>query len=150
MSNAHSDQARLSEEVRAVFGLSLEELRQDWAQRWGKPPKLRSRDLMARASAYKLQAEERGDLSPSLRRRVMELAKQFSADRNYSPKPGHDLKPGTALIREWQGKRHEVAVTEKGFLYRGEEHRSLSKVAGVITGGKWNGRLFFGLTERSK
>jgi hypothetical protein len=150
MSDIRMEEAGISEEMPAVTTLSLEELRQEWQRRWDDPPRFRSRDLMARALAYRLQAERQGDLPAALRRRVVELAKQFSADRNYSPKPGHDLKPGTAFIREWQGVRHEMAVTENGFSYLGEEYRSLSKVASVITGSKWNGRLFFGLTERSK
>ena len=55
---------------------------------------------------------------------------------------------GTRLVREWQGVRHEVvAMTDGGYLYRGERHRSLSQVARVITGSRWNGPRFFGLRQ---
>ena len=60
---------------------------------------------------------------------------------------GPDLKPGSSLIREWGGQRHEVAVTHDGFAYQGEAYASLSQVAGKITGTKWNGPLFFGLRK---
>ena len=39
-------------------------------------------------------------------------------------------------------------MLEEGFSYRGEPVRSLSEAAQRITGTKWNGWLFFGLTER--
>jgi hypothetical protein len=31
----------------------------------------------------------------------------------------------------------------RGFEYKGERHRSLSKIARLITGTAWNGYLFF-------
>lgn len=138
-------EARISEEVRALGALNLEELRAEWQRRWGEPPKFRSRDLMARAMAYRIQAEVSGDLAAPLRRRVAALAERFAADRTYSPVPSPELKPGTAVIREWRGVRHEVAVTAEGYVYQGETYRSLSKIAGRITGSKWNGYVFFGL-----
>ena len=46
--------------------------------------------------------------------------------------------------------RHEVAVTADGFSYQGGAFRSLSQVAGHITGTKWNGHVFFGLKARGK
>ena len=60
------------------------------------------------------------------------------------------LKPGSSLVREWGGARHEVAVTEEGFSYQGRVFGSLSQVAGHITGTKWNGPVFFGLKPRGK
>ena len=57
------------------------------------------------------------------------------------------LLPGTMLIREWNGERHEVMVLDGGFEYQGRKFRSLSAVAKHITGTKWNGPLFFGLRD---
>jgi len=53
--------------------------------------------------------------------------------------------PGTLLIREWKGSRHEVTALESGFEFRGRRYRSLSAVAFHITGTKWNGPAFFGV-----
>ena len=131
--------------ITEVAELGLDALRAEWERQWGEAPKFRSRDLLARAMTYRQQAEIEGDLSTGTRRRINELSKQFTLDRRYSPIPGHDLKPGTALIREWHGIRHEVAVTDSGFQYQGQVYRSLSAVAGHITGCKWNGYAFFGL-----
>ena len=70
------------------------------------------------------------------------------ADRSFTPQAATSLLPGSSLIREWQGKRHEVGVVAGGFIYQGEAFRSLSKVAHHITGTKWNGPVFFGLKRR--
>jgi hypothetical protein len=142
--------ARISSEVRAVADMALPALRLEWRRRWGEPPKFRSRDLLARAMAYRLQVEVHGDLPAPMRRRMAAHAERFTADRAYSPGPGVVLKPGSSLVREWGGVRHEVAVMAVGFTYQGRSFRSLSQVAGHITGTKWNGHVFFGLKPRGK
>ena len=141
--------ARISEEVRAVALLDLPGLRSAWLERWGEVPKFRSRDMLARAMAYKIQVEAFGDLPALLKRKAAEYAAKFAADRRFTPAPGPNLKPGSSLVREWKGVRHEVAVTEEGFAYLGRSYRSLSKVAQAITGTKWNGLVFFGLKSRA-
>jgi len=40
---------------------------------------------------------------------------------------------------------HVVEVTETGYRWNGETHRSLSAVARAITGARWSGPRFFGL-----
>jgi hypothetical protein len=55
--------------------------------------------------------------------------------------------PGTVLCRNHQGVAIRVLVLEKGFEWNGEHYKSLSAVARAVTGTRWNGRLFFGLTK---
>jgi len=55
---------------------------------------------------------------------------------------------GTLLTKQRASETHEVRVLAKGFEYRGETYRSLSKIARLITGVSWNGFAFFGLTTR--
>jgi hypothetical protein len=43
------------------------------------------------------------------------------------------LEPGTILIREWSGIKHQVVILENGVSLRGHHYRSLSKVARQIT-----------------
>jgi len=145
---ADAKAARISEEVRAVARLELPALRAAWAECWGEVPKFRARDMLARAMAYRIQAEAFGDLPAPARRQAREYAEKFAANRKFTPTPGPVLKPGSSLVREWKGGRHEVAVTADGFSYLGEPYRSLSQVAQVITGTKWNGLVFFGLKAR--
>ena len=57
------------------------------------------------------------------------------------------LAPGTVLTREWNGQHHRVMVLDDGFAWDGRSYRSLSEIAKTITGTKWNGFLFFGLTK---
>jgi hypothetical protein len=140
--------ARISNEVRAVALLPLPALRAAWRARWGDAPKYRSRDMLARAMTYRIQAEAFGDLPLGLQRKAAEYAAKFRADRSFKPAPTPVLKPGSSLIREWRGVRHEVAVTADGFSYLGKRYGSLSQVAFAITGTKWNGPLFFGLKPR--
>jgi hypothetical protein len=142
--------ARISDEVRALGTLDLRQLRAWWRRRWGEVPGFRTRDLIVRAAAYRLQTDAQGELPAPDRRRLAALADRFSENRSFTPTAGPALKPGSSLIREWRGVRHEVAVIEGGFAYQGSTYASLSKVATAITGAKWNGPLFFGLKPRGK
>jgi hypothetical protein len=56
-----------------------------------------------------------------------------------------ELKPGTRLVREWQGRTYEVLVLDDGFSWQDTHYRSLSALARKITGTPWSGPLFFGL-----
>ena len=139
----------LDEDLASTTIMSIKDLRGFWKLRWGDPPRYRSRDHLARAIAYRLQAKVHGDLSGKLKRQLTELGAKFADDRSHNPGPSIILKPGSSLIREWGGKRHEVAVTESGFIYEGERFASMSKVATRITGTKWNGPVFFGVKPRA-
>ena len=54
------------------------------------------------------------------------------------------------LIREHEGKRHEVIAVPGGFLWEGRTYESLSVIANKITGTRWNGPRFFGLRDRGQ
>ena len=132
---------RITAEVRALAALDLRALRDEWRRRYGDPPKMRSRELLARLLAWRIQADAFGGLDAT----TIRLLKS-----EHLPPPRPSLAPGTRLTREWQGRRHEVEVLEKGFRYTGSNYRSLSEVARVITGTRWNGLRFFGLREQTK
>jgi Protein of unknown function (DUF2924) len=140
--------SELRDEIQRLSGLLLTELRAAWRARFNSPPPpYQSRALLLHAFAYQLQARQSGDLSRPTRRRLSILAKQFEADPRYAPAPPEQLQPGTVLIRDWNGRRYGVTVTEAGFLYDGVTYASLSKVAQVITGVKWSGPRFFKLAD---
>jgi hypothetical protein len=129
--------------------MELPELRAFWSARWGDPPAHRARDHLLRALAYRLQADAQGGLSSRLKREVADLGARFASDRGFNPTAAIVLKPGSSLVREWGGKRHEVAVVTDGYVYDGERFASLSRVANRITGTKWNGLVFFGVKARA-
>ena len=135
----------LAVDLAALDDLSLNELKERWSDLFGSaPPSGMSRNILVRAIAYRIQERALGGLDRSTRRRLDRAAADLAAGRipaALAPK----IKPGTRLLREWQGKVHEVIVLEKGIEYRGKPWPSLSAVAREITGTRWSGPRFFGL-----
>src|SRR5438876_11510113 len=73
----------------------------------------------------------------------MELKQTGEAAKRFRPQ----LKSGTRLMREWQGRTYEVVVLDDGFSWQGTRCNSLSAIARKITGTAWSGPLFFGLKQ---
>lgn len=141
----------LNAQLAAIDTMTLQDLRLAWAARLGgAPPRLRTRELLALALAYRLQARAYRDLPGSATRRLAELGRRFAADRAYAPVAGPVLTPGSSIVKAWRGVRHEVRVLDQGFSYQGQSFGSLSEVAQHITGTKWNGQVFFGLKARTQ
>jgi phosphatidylserine/phosphatidylglycerophosphate/cardiolipin synthase-like enzyme len=118
--------------------------------RRGPSPHL-PRHLLFRILAYRLQADRLGDLDVESRRLLdgvgpPEDAGKRAVDRN---RPTAELRPGTTLAREWNGRMHRVAVLADGFAWNGKTYPSLSKIALAITGTRWNGPRFFGLRHKA-
>jgi hypothetical protein len=134
------EQDRLEAEVEALASLDLRGLREAWPLRFGLPPRLRSTDLLRRMLSWRLQAEALGGLDAETRRLLT---------RKAATRRGPLLAPGTRVVREWQGERHEAEIVDEGVRYGGETYASLSEVARVITGVRWNGPRFFGLRATS-
>jgi hypothetical protein len=106
-----------------------------------------SRELLVATIAWHLQASQQGGLSAALRCKLDRLAAALVRGQPIRSPSAHHLRPGTNLEREWQGEHHVVTVTEAGFAYRGGSYRSLSQIARLITGTRWNGPAFFGLRQ---
>ena len=135
----------LAVDLAALGDLPLNELKERWSDLFGSacPPGM-SRNILVRAITYRIQERALGGLDRSTRRRFDRAAADLAAGRipaALAPK----IKPGTRLLREWQGKVHEVIVLEKGVEYREKSWPSLSAVAREITGTRWSGPRFFGL-----
>ena len=127
----------------------------DLKERWrtlygGAAPRRIGRDLLVRALAYRIQEQALGGLKPSTRRLLAKVAADASARRAILLAPEPDLKPGTVLLREWHGTQHQVIVREDGIVFQGKPYKSLSEVACRITGTKWSGPRFFGLTTNRR
>jgi len=140
--------SRVRKKIIELQELDTPALRTLWGEAFGRPPPKRtSRNLLLRALAYHIQVQAFGDLGPATRRRLARAAEDVLAGRTPSA-TSTAIKPGTRLLREWQGVTHEVIVLENGVRYRGETWASLSAVAREITGTRWSGPLFFGLKRR--
>jgi hypothetical protein len=44
-----------------------------------------------------------------------------------------DLKIGTVLVRDYQGRRHTVTVEPEGYVWEGQPYSGLSAIARAIT-----------------
>ncbi|MCF1710355.1 DUF2924 domain-containing protein [Tabrizicola sp. J26] len=114
-----------------------------WSHLMGGPvPRHMSQPIQRRFLAHALQARAAGDLAPALVARLDRVARDGTA----AAPPG--LKPGARLLRQWNGVTHVVDVEPEGFRWNGIRHRSLSAIARTITGARWSGPRFFGLTEK--
>ena len=124
--------------------LDLVELRELWRHLYksAASPRL-SRELLARAVAYRIQEVASGGPRLELQRRLRQLALELQQTGQLRIRPR--LKPGTRLVREWRGGSYEVLVLDDGFSWHGTHYRSLSAIARKITGTAWSGPLFFGL-----
>ena len=56
--------------------------------------------------------------------------------------------PGTLLSRKWKGRTILVEVLAEGFRFENRHYPSLSAIAVAVTGTRWNGLAFFGLTGK--
>ncbi|QGZ93522.1 hypothetical protein DSM104635_00334 [Terricaulis silvestris] len=126
--------------------MGLDALRQEWGRRLREPlPPLRSAEFLRRELAWRLNALRDGDLDAKLRQRLDRLAKRHAtagAQRPLSSSPA----TGSTLVREWDGVAYSVVVLADGYLFEGETYKSLSAIARHITGVRWSGPRFFGLS----
>jgi hypothetical protein len=128
---------------------STPELQAEWRRLYRTDPPARlSRDLLLRGVAHRMQEREHGGLRIGLKRCLDRLAVEFDAKGPAEFGPAAVLKPGTRLVREWHGRAHAVIVLDDGFEYDGQQYRSLTRIATLITGTRWSGPVFFGLRKQ--
>ena len=120
-------------------------LRVAWAAAFGDaPPHFLSMIFMRKALIWDAQCRAYGGLTTEVKRAL----KSAVGGKSVKP-PAPVIKPGTQLVREWNGRRYQVEVSEDGFVMNGERYKSLSAIALQITGTSWSGPRFFGLNGRA-
>ena len=128
--------------------LEIGELRQQWRGLYKtQPPANLSRELLLRAVAYRIQEVALGGLRQARQRQLRQMAQQFKRSGAANTPRHPELKSGTRLMREWQGRTYDVLVLDDGFSWQNTRYRSLSAIARKITGTAWSGPLFFGLKQ---
>jgi hypothetical protein len=144
------DLAELDREIVGLVDRSTQELRHVWRTlHHTGPPLGLSRDLIIRGIADKLQQRAHGGPSRVLHRRLQTLTGELEKGARCFD-PGMVLKTGASLVRQWRGHTHAVLVREDGFEYEGQCYRSLTVIAGQITGAHWSGPRFFGVSKRAR
>lgn len=107
-------------------------------------PKAFGPDLLRRSIAYRIQEDAYGGLDRATAKLLQQLMAQMKKTPGKIVLPQR-IKPGAILVRKWKGQSHRVTVLEEGFAYEGKTYESLSVIARLITGTRWNGPRFFGL-----
>jgi hypothetical protein len=156
-------------EIEELRQMKVSALRLKYRETFGEESRSSNKQFLFRRIAWRLQAKAEGGLSERIRRRALEIADDadlrirapegffVTSDPGGSARSmdragaGRDRRlpcPGTLLTREFENRRIVVKVLEDGFEYQSQRYGSLSAVAREVTGTRWNGLLFFGLTER--
>jgi len=134
--------------LETLANLPRAKLRNRWREEFhDEPPISFGRELLALAIAQARQQRHYGTPAKTIARDLDRLFERVLNESNKSEPLSSLTRPGTILVREWQGITHHVTVVADGYVWDGRQHRSLSKIARAITGTKWNGPRFFGLRE---
>ncbi|WP_299420836.1 DUF2924 domain-containing protein [Sphingomonas bacterium] len=133
--------AQIDHQISAIAMMPPAELRDAWRAEFGETAPALSLSLLRRALASAAQERALGSL-PAAARKVLEAMARADAPL---PVPAIKLKPGTRLVREWNGTVHNVLVVADGIMFGEQRYGSLSEVARAITGAHWSGPRFFGL-----
>jgi hypothetical protein len=155
-------------EIEGLRKATLAVLREKYQEVFQEATRSRHREHLFRRIAWRLQALAEGDLSERARVRAQQIAQDADlrkiAPRDFFTVEGETVRttagnqnrrqydsrlplPGTLLRRTWKGRSILVEVLAKGFRYENRTYSSLSAIAVAITGTRWNGLAFFGLTQ---
>jgi hypothetical protein len=158
-------------EIEKLRWASLSALREKHREVFQEETGCRHRQHLFRRIAWRLQALAEGDLTERARQRAAQIARDAdvrmvaprdflsagrqrieatAGDRDRRPTDRRLPLPGTLLTRAWKGRTILVEVLAKGFRYENQHFTSLSAIAVAVTGTRWNGLAFFGLTGGKK
>lgn len=138
----NADGAAIRTEIVRIRSLKIDDLRALWRKTFKKEaPQALTKDLVARMLTWRLQEQTFGGID----RATLKILELYAKGQPAEAQRPRRLKPGTELVREYQGERHTVIVMTEGFAWRGTTYKSLTTIAKAITGTNWNGPRFFGL-----
>jgi hypothetical protein len=144
------DERALEIEIARLRDLELSELRAVWQKHYGcVAPRTVRRKILILSIAWRIQADALGGLKPATRKKLREVAEAARTGTAVPVRAAPRTRTGTKLMRVWQGNTHTVTVLGDGFEWQGARYRSLSQIARLITGTRWNGPVFFGVKPRS-
>jgi len=139
---------KLGQKIQALGRMSPAELRSEWRDTFRQVAPDISPDLMGRAIAYRLQERQHGGLPPSVTRDIARLTRVLVLTGTLEAAGDTNLKLGTRLVRDWNGRTLNVLVCDEGFELEGRKYSSLTQIAHDVTGARWSGPRFFGLKKR--
>jgi hypothetical protein len=161
----------LRDRIAALAAMNVPALREELRKVFGKEAASSHRQFLFRKIAWRLQADEEGWQPDEIRELARGIARNSPLRNRVTTnankrraglppeqtavatiEPDRDPRlpmPGGWIMKQYKGQTHVVQVLDDGrFAYGDRRYTSLSAIAQEITGTKWNGLLFFGLTEK--
>jgi hypothetical protein len=151
--------ATIRNELSELEDMTVGELAEKYLEVFGTRTRTRNKEYLRKHIAWRIQERVEGGMSPRAIERIEQLAPQAPGrwrrpvikhgEDSSLPAASTELRDprlpavGTTFTRLHNGVEHTVTVRAGGFDYNGERHRSLSKIARLITGKAWNGFVFF-------
>jgi hypothetical protein len=149
MENGHQVDLNVEAELDRLGRMPIISLRSMYRELFRTdPPKAFGPDLLRRSIAHRIQEKAYGGLSRPVQRSLDQLVKTSRSQPSGPAEIPRRIKPGSILVREWNGTSYHVTVLVDGFSYQGTTYSNLSEIAGLITGTRWNGPRFFGLRKK--
>ena len=140
------DPAAVEAEIERVRSLAGPALRRRWQSVFAcSLPQHVTADLLRLMIANRIQEEAFGTLDRATLKILDGLAR-----RGGSRRAERNLKIGTVLVRDYQGRRHTVTVAPEGYVWEAQPYSSLSAIARAITGTAWSGPRFFALNPAAE
>ena len=159
------------DQIDELAAMGVAELERQHLKLFGEEPASAHRQFLFRKIAWRVQADREGGLPESARELARAIAKdaplrnrvisnagklragfpiEQSTTTTITPDHGSRLPmPGGLIVKQYKDQTIVVKVVDDGFEYGDRRYNSLSAIAQEITGTKWNGFLFFGLTKEN-
>jgi len=134
----------LNERIAALKEMPKKQLRVEWQHAYRSEAPDISSGMLRLGIAYRLHEKHFGGLKP----KTISILKRIAKKGRAGIAGADSLKPGTRLVRSWNGQTLVVLVVDDGFVMGDRHYRSLSEIAREITGAHWSGPRFFGLTGK--
>ncbi len=155
-------------EIQRLRAMTVAQLQLRWRELYGEECRSRNREFLFRRLAWRTQELAHGGLSAAADARIAELAPDayvrartpaaanvapVAAVETAPPRPARDPRlpvPGTVIVRDYRGRQLRLTVLDDGYELDGIRYGSLSEAARAATGSHWNGKLFWGVTQRKR
>lgn len=136
-------------QISAAKNSNVAQLSAQYENLYGCAPYSQNKTFLLKRIAWKIQEKAFGGLSETANKKLAEIDEQIEvplAVESASIRDERLPKIGSVIKRRYKSVEHEVTVLDGVFHYRGQTFESLSAVAQLITGTRWNGYRFFNLS----
>lgn len=154
----------LTRQLAALPRMTVGNLQAQFRELTGEPTRTRNKDWLVKRVAFLMQQRAHGGLSERAQVRLSEIGDRLPetwrtrlTGQAMAPADSHaqamaDRDPrlpavGSTIKRTHNGAEHSVTVLAASFVYEGKHYKTLSEIAKLITGTKWNGFRFFGINK---